>query len=91
MMQYNNQSIVGICGPDDDRAEAWPGRSACGGAVALFWPSNKRQKNKQTKIWRDFRWPAFNDATHNNQPKTRGHNGAGSIEEVQPGGSAQGG
>ncbi len=41
---YNNQPIIGVCGFNDDRAEARPGQSIWGGAVALFWPSNKRQK-----------------------------------------------
>jgi hypothetical protein len=66
MMQYNNQLIVSVCSFYDDRAEARPGRSIWGGAVALFWPSNEQQKNKQSKIRRDLRWPVFDDATHNN-------------------------
>jgi hypothetical protein len=55
MMQYNNQPIVGVCGLDDDRAESWLWHSVWGGALALFWPLNKQQKNKQSKIWHDLR------------------------------------
>ncbi len=91
MMRYNNKPIASVCGFNDDRAEGWLGRSVCGGAVALFWPSNKQQQNKQSKIRRDLRWLVFDDAAHNNQPKTHGRNGADLQEEVLPGGSVQGG
>ncbi len=41
MMQYNNQTIVGVCGFYDDIAEARPGWSILGGTMALFWPLNE--------------------------------------------------
>jgi hypothetical protein len=47
MMQYNNHQIVGVCGFDNDRAEAWPGWSIWEGTAALFWPSNEQPKIKQ--------------------------------------------
>jgi hypothetical protein len=91
MMQYNNQPVVGVCAFYDDRAEAQPGWSIWGGAMALFWPSIEQQQKKQKKIQSDLRWPLFDDAAHNNQPKTRGRNGAGLQEEVRPRGEHAGG
>ncbi len=37
--------------------------------MALFWSLNKPQKNKQSKTWRDLRWPLFDDYLCINQPK----------------------
>jgi hypothetical protein len=77
MVQYNNQPIISVCGSDDDRAEVWPGQSIWRGAMALFWPSNKQQKNKQSIIQRDLRWPR-SMTTH----KTTNQKHAGAMERV---------
>jgi hypothetical protein len=67
------------------------GAEHVGGRHAIVLAIKQAFKKKQSNIRHDLRWPAFDGAAHNNQPKTRGHDGAGLIEEVQPGGSAQGG
>ncbi len=41
MMGYNNQPIFGVCGFDNDRVEAWLGRSIWGDAMVLFWSLNE--------------------------------------------------
>jgi hypothetical protein len=77
MMQYNNQPIVSVCGFNDDRAEAWPGRSIWGGAVALFWPSNKQQKTNNQKYGMTLDgWCSMTPQTTTNQKH------AGAIERV---------
>jgi hypothetical protein len=91
MMRCKNQPIVGVRSLDNDKAEVWPGLNVWGGTMALYWPSNKRRKNKQSKIRHDLRWRAFDDDAHNNQPKIRGRNGAGLREEVRLGRIVQGG
>ena len=52
-------------------------RSACGDTVPSFGAVNAMTKRKIYKIRCGLRWPPINDNTHNNQPKTGGHNGGG--------------
>jgi hypothetical protein len=67
------------------------GRAYGGAQWHCFGRQMSDEKMNNKKIQHDLRWPAFDDSTHNNQPKTRGWDQAGLREEVQPGESAQGG
>jgi hypothetical protein len=53
MMRYNDQPIVGVCGFNDDRAEAWSGRSVwggCSGIVLAVEQAAKKQTIKNTAL-----------------------------------------
>jgi hypothetical protein len=87
MMQYNKSVFAVLMMREQRRGQG----GAYGGAPwHCFGRRTSNKKNIQSKIWHDLRWLAFDDAAHNNQPKTCGHDGAGLREEVRPGGHVQG-
>jgi hypothetical protein len=69
--RHNNQPRVGFCNRLEVGEEArWAG-SVWGHVIPSFRALNGATTTKNTS---DIRWLPINDAAHNNQPKTRGHN-----------------
>jgi hypothetical protein len=56
--------------------------SQYGGSPWHLLAVKQATKNKQSKIWRDLRWPLFDDYLCNNQPKTIVNDEKGKGEEI---------
>ncbi len=86
----NNQPIVGENDAQDDGEGARLGQSVWG-VLSLC----ARQQIERCKKYKNrLSWPymtVLQYFTCNNQPKTRGWDGAGLREQVRPGGGAKGG